>query len=115
MAKKKDPPIDGLGSKQVKMIRKCLRQAWMWSSDARRIVLKRCKIPNDPDGMSRCENKKCKRRRVIAVKVDHIYKCGDVLDPGYIRRAFCPSEFLQGLCKKCHDKKTRKEREEEQW
>lgn len=113
--KKKYDQVDGLGAKNVEMLRANIRLAWMRSSHARKLVINRCKIWEDPDGMSECENKKCKRPRVIKIMVDHIRKCGDVLDPGYLLRVFCSSKHLQGLCKKCHDRKTRQEREEDRW
>jgi hypothetical protein len=102
MAKKTFPLVDGLGSKNIAQIRTALRQVWSWSY-ARRLCVKRCLIEG---GFSRCE--RCKAT-VPKIYPDHIIPCGDV-DGGYIKRMFVSSAGLQGLCKKCHDAKTREER-----
>ncbi len=106
MAKRRSKPkiekFDGLNDQDKKNIRRVLRQAWSWSY-SRRLVVKRCTLPN---GFARCE--KCRERCPI-VKVDHIKQVGDV-GPNYIAKLFVPSNKMQGLCKKCHDKKTKEER-----
>lgn len=102
MPKAKLTPTDGLGPLEVKKIRTALRLVWH-RSHARRLVVKRC---TDSEGFSFCE--RC-LVRTPALKVDHITACGDV-DGGYLSRLFCPSAKLSGLCKKCHDDKTREER-----
>lgn len=107
--KSKESPQDGgLSSKQIKQLRSAIRQIWSWSY-ARRLVLKRCALPGD---FARCE--KC-NEMVSKIFVDHIAPCGDVEDANYLKRVFKPSKFLQGLCKKCHAKKTKAERERSQW
>lgn len=103
MAKMKLKPIDGLGPYEIKRIRSALRLVWQ-RSQARRFVVKRCTRKN---GYTYCE--KC-LKRTPQFKVDHIEACGDVLDGGYIARLFTPSQNLQGLCKACHDAKTKQER-----
>lgn len=95
--------IDGFGPKEVSRIRSALRDVWRYSK-AHQIVVRRCLIK---DGYSRCE--KCKEK-CPKVLVDHIQPCGTPADPLYIGRLMVPSKKLQGLCKKCHDKKTSVER-----
>lgn len=100
--KEKPKPVDGLGLKDIQKIRNAIRQVWHWSY-AKKLCMKRC---TGKDGFSRCE--KCKKK-APKVYVDHIQNVGDV-DEGFISRLFCPSSGLQGLCKVCHDAKTRLER-----
>lgn len=93
---------DGLGPYEIKRIRSALRDVWRYSL-ARRLTEKRC---TGKDGFARCE--KCKQK-TPKLKIDHIIPCGKV-DSGYIKRLFCPSGGLQGLCHKCHKIKTKQER-----
>lgn len=93
---------DGLGPLEIKKIRTAVRLVWH-RSYARSLVVKRC---TGKDGFARCE--KC-GKRTPALKIDHIVAAGD-LDGGYLKRMFCPSKELQGLCKPCHDPKTKAER-----
>lgn len=103
MSKKcKIEKIDGLSPEDIRKIRAAIRQVWQWSYP-RRLCLARCL---GGDGFPRCE--KC-RKKVPKVYPDHITPVGDV-DAGFILRLFCSSKHLQGLCKKCHDAKTREER-----
>jgi hypothetical protein len=103
MAKKlKVQKTDGLGPLEVKKIRTALRLVWH-RSYARKLVVIRC---TGKDGYPYCE--RCKKR-CPALKVDHIVNVGDV-DSGFIERLFCSSNSLQGLCKLCHDVKTKGER-----
>lgn len=102
MAKKKIEKTDGLGPLEVKKIRSALRLVWH-RSHARRLVVIRCTAP---DGFTFCE--KCEKT-TPQLKIDHIKNVGDV-DEGFIKRLFCASKELQGLCKKCHDEKTKLER-----
>lgn len=95
---------DGLGAYEIKKIRAALRQVWQ-RSHARRLVVARC---TDNEGFTFCE--KC-RKRTPALKIDHLIPCGDVVDGGYIKRLFIESRQLQGLCKTCHDAKTKLERQ----
>lgn len=100
--KKKLKPTDGLGPKEIKDIRKALRLVWT-RGHSRRLVVKRC---TNQAGFLKCEL--CKKITPL-FKVDHIVKVGDV-DGEFIARLFCSSDKLQGLCKKCHDSKTKAER-----
>lgn len=100
--KKKAPKVDGMSADDIKKIRTAVRRVWAWSHP-RRLVVARCLVE---DGFSKCEY--CEKV-VPKIYVDHINNVGDV-DSGFIQRMFISSEHLQGLCKKCHDKKTRDER-----
>lgn len=102
MAKKKIEKVDGLSANDIKKIRNALRQIWH-RSHVRKLCVNRC---IGAGGFSYCE--KCKKR-APKVFIDHIIKVGDV-DSGFIKRLFTPSKNLQGLCKKCHDAKTKAER-----
>lgn len=93
---------DGLGPLEIKKIRTAIRLVWH-RSHARALVVKRC---TGKGGFAYCET--CKKR-TPSLKIDHIQVVGDV-DEGYIKRLFCPSRKLQGLCKPCHDEKTKGER-----
>lgn len=100
---KKLKPMDGLGPREKAKIRNALRSVWRYSL-AHRLVVARCRIGKTE--YARCEGckKKCPR-----VYVDHVTRCGDV-DGGFIERLMVPSKYLQGLCKTCHDGKTKSER-----
>jgi hypothetical protein len=99
--------FDGLGPHEIKKIRAAVRQVWH-RSYSRKLVVLRC---TGKDGFFYCE--KCKKKTPV-LKVDHIKKVGDV-DEGFLKRLFCASKFLQGLCKKCHDMKTKQERLDDKW
>lgn len=107
--KKKAAPIDGLGPDNLKRIHAQVRQAWQWSH-AWRLAKKRALYP---DGFYRCESPDCpnKGKPVPKVSVDHVNPVGEVGGPFYIQRMFVPSSQLQCLCKRCHDAKTRAERQ----
>lgn len=94
-------PMDGLGPYEKKKIRNAVRQVWHRSL-ARKLCVERAK---DKSGFHVCE--KCGRRNPNN-KIDHIHKVGEV-DSGFIGRMFVPADFLQALCKKCHDLKTKEE------
>lgn len=103
MAKRvKIEKTDGLGPLETKKIRAALRLVWH-RSYARKLVVGRCM---GFDGFPRCE--KC-GKKTAQLKIDHIQTVGGV-DSGFLNRLFCPSSGLQGLCKACHDGKTREER-----
>lgn len=102
MKRKKIQHTDGLGPHEVKKIRSALRLVWH-RSHARKLAVTRC---TGKDGFTFCEA--C-FEKTPKLKVDHIKACGDV-DAGFLKRLFCPSSELQGLCKKCHDAKTKAER-----
>lgn len=93
---------DGLGPYEIKRIRAAIRLVWS-RCHARALVTKRC---TGKDGFTYCE--KCKKR-CPNLKIDHIQAVGEV-DAGFILRLFVPSKQMQGLCKQCHDLKTRMER-----
>lgn len=99
---KKLAPTDGLGPLEIKKIRSAVRLVWH-RCHARKLVVKRCTGLN---GFLFCE--KC-FDQVPKIKIDHIKNVGDV-DAGFITRMFVSSDKLQGLCTKCHNEKTRKER-----
>ncbi len=105
MKKAKKPKIektDGLGPLEIKKIRNAVRQVWH-RSHARKLVVDRC---TGFDGFSYCEL--CEDR-TPKLKIDHKVNVGKV-DGGFIQRMFTPSKNLQGLCKECHDTKTKQER-----
>lgn len=102
--KAKAEKVDGLGPDDIKKIRSAIRQVWHWSH-AKKLVVKRC---TKADGFPYCET--CKKR-CPKIFVDHIKQVGDV-DGGFIYRLFVPSKQMQGLCKKCHNLKTKDERKQ---
>jgi len=99
--KAKAERIDGLSPDDIEKIRRAIRQVWSWSTP-RRLCIARC---TDAEGFPFCEQ--C-GERCPKIFVDHIARVGDV-DSGFIARLFTPSKNLQGLCKKCHAKKTNQE------
>lgn len=104
MKKKKLEKFDGLNPDDFRKIKIALRKVWSWSY-SRKLVEKRCLLKN---GFSKCE--KC--RKVCAkVFVDHIKNIG-APDVHLISKMFVPSNQMQGLCKKCHDAKTKEERKQ---
>lgn len=106
--KPKSIKIDGeISADEIDGIRKAIRQQWGWKSVARKNCIRRA---TDKNGFGHCENPDCKKKKVPKLLVDHIQVMGDVLAPDYIKRMWCHSSKLQALCKKCHDKKTNKER-----
>lgn len=114
MAKKREkkekpaPQDGGLTAADRKKLHRAVRLVWSWSSPPR-LVRKRCM---GKDGFPRCESPTCsaRGRKVPKVFVDHIEPVGEVGGPDYISRMWCPSSRLQGLCKKCHDAKTKAEK-----
>lgn len=104
MPKKKYENVDGLGPRDIKNLRSAIRQVWH-RSHVRKLVVKRC---TGKDGFPRCELCGIKTPQL---KIDHIESVGD-LTGDFILRMFTPSKNLQGLCKKCHDAKTKVERAE---
>jgi 5-methylcytosine-specific restriction endonuclease McrA len=60
--------------------------------------------------------KKCKKWwKGKEIAVDHIKPAGSLKGygdlPGFVERLFCEADNLQVLCKDCHDKKTKADRE----
>lgn len=103
MAKRaKVEKIDGFGAAEKKSVRDAVRLVWQ-RSKARQTVKKRC---IGKDGFEYCE--KCKKR-VPKVNIDHKKPAGEIDEPGFLNRLFCPSSELQGLCKECHKPKTARE------
>jgi len=96
----------GLGPAEIAKIRQANRQLWQRSSLARKIVVKRCL---QPDGFSKCEQ--CSEI-CAKIAVDHTNKVGAV-DGGYLDRLWVSSNEMTGLCKKCHDAKTKEERRQD--
>lgn len=96
------PVVDGFGPKDAKRVRTACRRAWSWSY-ARRLVIERT---TGKDGFSYCEQCKKKCPKIF---VDHIDRVGEV-DSGFLERLFVPSTKMQGLCKKCHNEKTKEEK-----
>lgn len=115
--KRKEKPVkvDGLSSADAKRIKNAVRQVWHWSH-MWRLVKKRCEVQHEGHTFSRCENPLCPDAGALLPKiyVDHIEPAGSPLSPGYIERMFVSSDKLQGLCKKCHAKKTREEKKLEE-
>lgn len=103
----KTEKVDGLGKKDILKIRSAIRQVWH-RSHPRKLCVQRAVGKN---GFLFCE--KC-TKRVPKIYVDHKQKVGDI-DGGFIHRLFCPSTELQALCKKCHDAKTKQERQDAAW
>jgi 5-methylcytosine-specific restriction endonuclease McrA len=101
--RQKAQKIDGLGTRELSLIHSAVRQVWQ-RGRSRALVIKRC---TGKDGFLRCES--C-QKKTPQIKVDHIDAVGKVGGPDYIQRMFVPSSQLQGLCKKCHDAKTRAEK-----
>lgn len=93
---------DAVDPKLLKQIERAISQVFGWCHMRRKCVT-RCSIGAD---FYRCE--KCKAK-VPRIQVDHIIPRGDLFSPGYLERTFCPSTELQGLCKKCHRPKTRRD------
>ena len=108
MAKVKKEKIDGLSSDDLSRINKALGQVRKWSYPVR-LVKKRCL---HADGFYRCENTQCQSKGmpVPSIQVDHIEPIGEIGGSEYIKRMFVSSDKLQGLCKKCHQEKTKAER-----
>lgn len=100
--KQKLQKTDGLGPLEIKRIRSAVRLVWH-RSHARALVVKRC---TGKDGFTYCED--C-TKRTPKLRIDHIRAVGDV-DEGFITRMFVSSKLLRGLCKECHDGKTKLER-----
>lgn len=85
-----------------KVIAAC-RRLWLYSP-VRREVQNRCKTP---DGYFRCE--KC-RGLADKVQIDHIDPAVPLTGwdnwDGFITRLFIDAEHMQGICERCHNKKT---------
>ncbi len=92
--KNKIKPMDGLGPYECRKIRNAVRQIWHRSL-ARKLCVIRC---TDFDGFAFCEQ--C-GERAPKITIDHLVQVGAV-DSGFIKRMFCASKGLRGLCKKCH-------------
>lgn len=102
--KKKAEKVDGLSPTDRAKVRSAIRQVWQ-RSHPRKLAVARV---TDKEGFQYCEEcgKKCAK-----VQIDHIIPVGDILVGG-IKRMFCPSKGLRGLCKECHKIKTKKDKDE---
>jgi len=98
-AKRKILGTDGFGPHELKKVHAACRQVWQ-RCHARKLVQKRC---TGDDGYYYCQA--CKER-TPKLTIDHIEAVGSLKDDGYIKRLFCPSVGLQGLCHPCHLIKT---------
>ena len=101
--KKKKEQVDAYTPATKAKVRSAIRQVWSFSH-SRRLVVKRC---TDADGFQVCEE--C-GKRVPKIQVDHIIPVGDI-EKGGIKRMFCPSKGLRGLCPACHRIKTKQDKE----
>lgn len=109
MARAKTVKFDGgLDPKTIQKLRAAIRQIWSWSYP-RRLCIARA---TDADGFGHCE--RC-RTKVAKLFADHKEVMGDIRAPDYLERMWCPSKKLQALCKKCHDKKTKEEKDFEKY
>lgn len=95
-------PVDGLSRGDIIKLQKAIRKVWSWSHPKKLCV----KRSLHADGFPRCENPKCKKKKVAKIFVDHIRAVGSWSDQ-YIERMFCPSTELQALCGPCHNAKTK--------
>jgi hypothetical protein len=103
---KRTPKVDGLGPHDVKRLVTAIRKVWSWNY-ARKLCVERC---TDKDGFGWCEGKTCKKKGPHPkIYADHIEPIGAFDPKTYLQRVFVSSKALQGLCKSCHDKKTREE------
>ncbi|UOF79042.1 hnh endonuclease [Caudoviricetes sp.] len=104
MPKKREPDkLDGLSPENLLKIRNAIRLIWS-RSYPHKLAKANC---TDKEGFPFCE--KC-FNRVPKVQIDHIEPVGDLLKGG-IERMFCPSIGLRGLCKECHKKKTKEDKD----
>lgn len=101
--KKKKEQVDAYTPETKAKVRSAIRQVWAFSY-SRRLCVKRC---TDADGFQVCEE--C-GKRVPKIQVDHIVPVGDI-EKGGIKRMFCPSKGLRGLCPACHRIKTKQDKE----
>lgn len=102
--KKKVEKVDGFGPYEKNRVRQAVRKVWH-QSRARALVVKRCR---DDEGYFVCEI--CLSRAPHG-SIDHIEPVGEV-DDEFLKRMFVSSDFLQGLCKKCHREKTNRQRKQ---
>lgn len=99
------------------MIRSALRQKSRWwkpIAQAKQKARRRYKGPNKRQQWEYCCNK-CKAWfPEKKINVDHIIPAGQLNTyqdlPGFVERLFCEVEGLQCLCEKCHDAKTKEEK-----
>lgn len=101
--KKKKEKVDGLSADDLRKCRNAIRQIWQ-RSHPRKLAVANC---TDAEGFPFCE--KC-FNRAPKVQIDHLEPVGDLLKGG-IERMFCPSIGLRGLCKECHKKKTKEDKD----
>lgn len=100
------------------MIRSALRQKSRWwkpIAQAKTNARRRYKGPNKRQQWEYQCNQ-CKAWfSEKNINVDHIIPAGQLNDfhdlPGFVKRLFCEVDGLQVMCSKCHDAKTKKEKE----
>lgn len=100
------------------MIRSALRQKSRWwkpIAQAKLNARRKYKGPNKRQRWEYCCNK-CKAWfPEKKINVDHITPAGQLSDfadlAGFVKRLFCEVDGLQVLCEKCHDAKTKKEKD----
>ena len=100
-------------------IRSALRQKSRWWKPITQCKLKARRPYKGPNKRQKFEYqcKQCEQWFPDKhVNVDHItpagtLRCANDL-PGFVERLFCEIDGLQVLCSKCHDKKTKKEKDE---
>lgn len=99
-------------------IRSALRRAWS-KYPVRYQVLTKAKVPYKGKDKRRKFNYRCAHCQKLFkqgdVQVDHILPCGSLNDyedlPRFVSRLLCEEDNLQVLCSKCHDKKTKEDKE----
>lgn len=103
MKKKVKEKVDGMSATDRAKVRSAIRQVWH-RSHPRKLCVARC---TDERGFQHCEE--C-LEIVPKVQVDHMIPVGDI-ENGGIKRMFCPSKGLRGLCASCHKIKTKSDKE----
>jgi len=114
--KKVKPPLSSLSREEYekrlnKILLAAIGKAWMYWP-ARAEVKRRCAVPGEP-GWWYCEADHS--HKVEVLDVDHIEPCVPTDNAHrnwheYITRRFVfDAKKLQGLCKRCHRKKTKQE------
>jgi len=108
-------------SKFWSYIRSTLRRAWMRYPERQKAIM----AAYVKQGINDETGRKCKLYRcsdcggifpLSKVDVDHVTPVGRLKDfddlPQFVKNLFCESDKLTILCKECHKKKTKRERQE---
>ena len=100
-------------------IRSGLRQKSMWWKPITQCKLEAKRVYKGTNKRQKFEYQcnECKNwYQEKLINVDHIQPAGSLNCandlPAFVERLFCETDNLQILCSSCHDKKTKKEREE---